>query len=230
MGVVHAFAAARPGAVITFYQRARHLYGPLKLEVLDDKGKLVDTLTATKRRGINRVSWAMQERPPRVPRAAQLAHSASSGPRVLPGTYTVRLTKGSDVVETKLAVGLDRRAPFTLADRKANHDAATRAAQLFGDMSALVDRIEEALRRSAEVLATQREKGALRSRLEELTDRERDVMRLVAKGLPNKAIGAVLGISGWTVATHLRRVFAKLCVTSRAAMVAVVAETGQLED
>jgi hypothetical protein len=43
---------------------------------------------------------------------------------------------------------------------------------------------------------------------------------LVADGLPNKCIGAVLEISSWTVATHVRRVFSKLGVTSRAAMVA----------
>ena len=45
-------------------------------------------------------------------------------------------------------------------------------------------------------------------------------VRAIAQGLPNKCIGAVLDISAWTVATHLRRIFAKLGVTSRAAMIA----------
>ena len=43
---------------------------------------------------------------------------------------------------------------------------------------------------------------------------------MVAQGYPNKTIAAVLEISSWTVSTHLRRVFAKLGVRSRAAMVA----------
>ena len=86
--------AAR-GAVITYYQRTRHLFGPIKLEILDASGKVVDTIPATKRRGINRVSWPMRVPPPRVPRAAQVAFGASQGPRVLPGTYTVRLTKAA---------------------------------------------------------------------------------------------------------------------------------------
>ena len=51
---------------------------------------LVDTVTASKRRGINRVVWPMRVKPARVPRAATIAFSASQGPRVLPGTYTVR--------------------------------------------------------------------------------------------------------------------------------------------
>jgi len=53
-----------------------------------------------------------------------------------------------------------------------------------------------------------------------LSPREKEIVRLVAEGLPNKCIGAVLEISSWTVATHLQRIFSKLGVTSRAAMVA----------
>jgi hypothetical protein len=137
------------GAVITYYQRARHLFGPIKLEIFDPQGKLVDTLTATKRRGLNRVSWQMQLPPPRVPRAASVAFSASQGPRVLPGTYTVRLTKGTHVVEEKLTVNLDRRATYGLAERKEQFDASMRVHAMFGAMSQLVDRIELAKQSAA---------------------------------------------------------------------------------
>ena len=132
------------GAVITYYQRERHLYGRLKLEVLDAAGKVVDTLNASKRRGINRVVWNMQMKPARVPRAAQIAYNATQGPRVLPGTYTVRLTKGADVIETKLKVDLDRRAPFNAAERKQQFEAASRIQATFNEMSALTDRIDAA--------------------------------------------------------------------------------------
>ncbi|MEJ8838793.1 response regulator transcription factor [Ramlibacter sp. AN1133] len=80
--------------------------------------------------------------------------------------------------------------------------------------NALVDRIEEALRRSAEVQASQREKGVLQHRLAELTERERDVMRLVARGLPNKLIADQLAISVRTVEVHRARVFDKMEVKS----------------
>ena len=53
-----------------------------------------------------------------------------------------------------------------------------------------------------------------------LSPRELAIARLVARGLPNKSIGSLLDISPWTVATHLRRIFGKLQVASRAAMVA----------
>ena len=132
------------GAMITFYQRSRHLYGPIKLEVLDAAGKVVDTISPPKRRGVNQVTWSMHLPAPRVPRAAQLAGGSQQGPRVLPGTYTLRLTKGREQIETKLKVDLDRRAPYTVADRKAQLDATLRAAALFEDMSGLVARIDAA--------------------------------------------------------------------------------------
>jgi len=59
-----------------------------------------------------------------------------------------------------------------------------------------------------------------------LSPRELEIARMVAKGYPNKVIAGVLEISSWTVCTHLRRVFAKLGVCSRAAMVARIIEEG----
>jgi DNA-binding CsgD family transcriptional regulator len=53
-----------------------------------------------------------------------------------------------------------------------------------------------------------------------LSPREHEIVRMVAEGHPNKVIADVLSISSWTVCTHLRRIFAKLGVGSRAAMVA----------
>lgn len=129
-------------AVITYYQRTRHLFGKLKIEVLDASGRVIDELPASKRPGLNRVMWSMREKPPRVPPAAQLAFAGTRGPRVLPGTYTVRMSKGGKVSETKLNVGLDRRAKFTAAERKAQYDAAMRVHALFGAESALMDKIQ----------------------------------------------------------------------------------------
>ena len=54
----------------------------------------------------------------------------------------------------------------------------------------------------------------------ELSPREKEIARMISEGFPNKAIAGVLDISEWTVGTHLRRVFAKLGVSCRAAMVA----------
>ncbi|NJK40005.1 MAG: helix-turn-helix transcriptional regulator [Oscillatoriales cyanobacterium SM2_3_0] len=57
-----------------------------------------------------------------------------------------------------------------------------------------------------------------------LSPREQAIARLVAQGLPNKLVGKHLGISRWTVATHLKRIYKKLGVTSRAAMTSKLVE------
>ncbi len=57
-----------------------------------------------------------------------------------------------------------------------------------------------------------------------LSPREQEIARMVAKGYPNKMIAAVLDISARTVSSHLRRIFAKFGVASRAAMVARLLE------
>jgi two-component system, LuxR family, response regulator DctR len=80
--------------------------------------------------------------------------------------------------------------------------------------NALVDRIEQAIKRSGEVLAARGARQKLKARLQELTERESDVMRLVVEGVPNKLIADQLDISVRTVEVHRARVFDKMDVKS----------------
>ena len=80
--------------------------------------------------------------------------------------------------------------------------------------NALVDRVEQALALSQERLTVHQQSAGLVSRLDELTERERDVMRLVVAGLPNKLIADQLDISVRTVEVHRSRVFEKMAVKS----------------
>jgi two-component system, LuxR family, response regulator DctR len=80
--------------------------------------------------------------------------------------------------------------------------------------NALVDRVEQALALSQERLTVHQQSAGLVSRLDELTERERDVMRLVVAGLPNKIIADQLDISVRTVEVHRSRVFEKMEVKS----------------
>jgi DNA-binding CsgD family transcriptional regulator len=53
-----------------------------------------------------------------------------------------------------------------------------------------------------------------------LSPRESQIAALIASGATNRLIASVLDISLWTLSTHIRRIFAKLGVNSRAEMVA----------
>lgn len=61
--------------------------------------------------------------------------------------------------------------------------------------------------------------AVLSSAAQQLTARELQIVSLVAEGRVNKEIATRLSISTWTVSAHLRRIFAKLGVDTRAAMV-----------
>jgi len=128
-------------AVITYYQQKRHIFGDLKIEVLDSGGKVVATIPSSKRRGLNRATWSMRLKAPRVPTAASAAFGATTGPRVLPGTYTVKMTKDKNIYTTQLIVTGDPRVKHTTEDRKSQFDLAMKLYNLLGDMTFAVDRI-----------------------------------------------------------------------------------------
>jgi two-component system response regulator DctR len=80
--------------------------------------------------------------------------------------------------------------------------------------NSLVDRVEQALALSGQALVQRKDSAATARLLAELTERERDVMRLVIEGRPNKLIADALGISVRTVEVHRARVFDKMSVRS----------------
>ncbi len=117
---------------------------------------------------------------------------------LVPLVPVIFLTGHADV---PMAVDMVKRGAFDFCEKP------------FSD-NALVDRIEQAIARSAVVLAERRARQAAQTRLSELTQRERDVMQLVARGLPNKLIADQLDISVRTVEVHRARVFDKMEVKS----------------
>jgi two-component system response regulator DctR len=129
---------------------------------------------------------------------------------------------GLELFDLLVARGLHQVLPVIFltghADVPTAVDAVKRGAfdfceKPFSD-NALVDRIEQALLQSARMLQAQQRDALLRTRLTELTERERDVMRLVVEGMPNKLIADQLEISVRTVEVHRARVFDKMEVKS----------------
>jgi DNA-binding NarL/FixJ family response regulator len=59
-----------------------------------------------------------------------------------------------------------------------------------------------------------------------LTDREHDVLRLIAEGATNAEIGAALHVSGGTVKSHVGSIFTKLAVRDRAAAIVYAYQHG----
>ena len=85
----------------------------------------------------------------------------------------------------------------------------------------LVSRVRELLAQTLVHQADSRDAAAAREKLARLSDRERDVFRLVVRGLPHKLIAAELGISVRTVDHHRASLNGKLEANNLADVVRV---------
>lgn len=129
---------------------------------------------------------------------------------------------GPELFERLAARGLLQRLPVIFLTGHGDVPTAVAAVKRgafdfvekpFSD-NALVDRIEQALAHSARAQLAQHEALKVQQAVQDLTERERDVMRLVVEGLPNKLIADALAISVRTVEVHRARVFEKMDVKS----------------
>jgi len=177
-------------AAIPYYQKTRHIFGDLTIEIFDENGARVDTVASSKHRGVNRATWSMRLKPPRVPPAAAALGGAVIGPRVLPGTYTVKMTKGDQVYTTTITVALDPRAGATLEDRRMQFALVDRIGGLLNHMSWAVDAIiglrDTAAARAAKLPAA----DALRQRLTAMAD---TVDKIRSKIVATKEGGMITG-------------------------------------
>jgi hypothetical protein len=105
------------GAFVTYYLKTRHIFGTLKVEVLDASGKVVQTLPSGARQGLNRIFWNMRLPAPKSAAAPGLGVRALAGPMVAEGRYTVRVTRGDEVADGTIDL---------VPDPLGNHPAAAR--------------------------------------------------------------------------------------------------------
>lgn len=177
-------------AFITYYQKGRHIFGDMKIEILNPSGKVVDTIAGSKHRGINRTTWSMRLKPPTVPPAASAAFGAATGPRVLPGTYTVKMAKGDNVYTSKLKLVLDPRATYNEQDRRQQFDLAMKLYGMLERMSFAVDSMvnlrDTATARTVKLPAN----DALRNNLQQFAQQ---VDALRSKIVATKEGGAITG-------------------------------------
>ncbi len=177
-------------AFITYYQKGRHIFGDMKIEVLDPDGKVIDTISGSKHRGINRATWSMRLKPPTVPPAASAAFGAATGPRVLPGTYTIKMTKGDKVYTSKLKVVLDPRAVYNEQERREQFDLAMKLYKMMGRMSFAVDSMVNIRETAGARAAKLAENDKLRADLQQLSQQ---VDALRSKIVATKEGGAITG-------------------------------------
>lgn len=141
---------------------------------------------------------------------------------------------GLALFERLLSAGLARSLPVIFLTGHGDVPTAVAAVQRgafdfvekpFAD-NALVDRVEQALAASAAAITRRHEQQTVRRSFDELTERERMVLRLIVAGRPNKLIADELDISVRTVEVHRARVFEKMRVRSAVELANCLREHG----
>ena len=132
-------------AAIVYYQKKRHIFGDLKLDISDAKGQLLTSIQGDKRRGLNRVQWPERAKPPKMPPAAGLVENeyVFYGPQAQEGTYTVKLTKGKETYSSEVKLLPDPRTKSTAADRELQHKTITQLYDMLAQLTYIVDATSE---------------------------------------------------------------------------------------
>jgi photosystem II stability/assembly factor-like uncharacterized protein len=95
------------------------------------------------RPGTNRFFWNLRYPNSRALKNTLIDEGHLLGPKVIPGTYTVRLIVGRDTLTQNFSVIPDPRATATLADLTAQFDAAQRVRARLTELADRVDRLED---------------------------------------------------------------------------------------
>lgn len=144
------FVGANPSTAgkIIYYQKKRHIFGSMKIEVFDAKGNLVANLPASKNAGLNIVRWNPRLKPPKTPKAKTFTFAAFQGPLLPEGKYTVKLKKGKDTYETSLEIKADPDSPFTAADRDLYQKTAMRMYNLIEKLAYTSDVVQSIMKQA----------------------------------------------------------------------------------
>jgi DNA-binding NarL/FixJ family response regulator len=138
--------------------------------------------------------------------------------RVVPGVRIIVFT-GFDSDERVFGAIRSGAKGYLLKGATPNQEIIRAIRIVYGGGSLLEPNI------AAKVLA---EMGSPRAASSLLSDREMEILKLVAEGLPNKQIAGALGITERTVKFHLSSIFTKLDAENRAQAVAIAAQRGML--
>jgi hypothetical protein len=146
------------GAAITYYLKKRHIFGTLKLDILDASGKVIQTLPTTKRKGLNRVYWGMRLKPPKAAGAPGLSMFVFQGPMVEEGTYTARLVKGKKTFVGKIKLIPNAVSGHSKADRDLRHKTVMELYRMQEELGYIGNSISDLSKRIEKQLETIKDK------------------------------------------------------------------------
>jgi photosystem II stability/assembly factor-like uncharacterized protein len=141
------WVAPNPNSIppIQYYLKERLNTGDVVVEIYDKQGKLMQSIPGSKRKGINKVSWNLRMKPPKVAAGGtKLDFGGFIAPMVLPGDYTVKVKVGAkEYTQTLKVIHDDSNKEFTPADRQLQYKTAMQLYRMHEELAATVEDINE---------------------------------------------------------------------------------------
>ena len=135
-----------PGAsdelAVIYYLKERVVTEDIKLEIFDSEGKLLITLPASKRKGINIVRWNMRLKPPKVATGSKFEFSGFIGPMIGEGEYTFKIVKGENSWTQKLNLRFNPKATYTKNDRELQQSTAMKLYNMQEELAGISEKLK----------------------------------------------------------------------------------------
>ncbi len=129
---------------VVYYLKNRITKGSVKLEVYDANDKLITSLPASKRKGINRASWNLRMKPPRVAKGVKADFAGFIGPYAGEGNYKLKLVVNEKSIEKVIELKYDPKAKISLEDKKLQREATLKIFGMHEELAFLSETIRAA--------------------------------------------------------------------------------------
>ncbi len=172
--------------MIMYYLKDRVSSGKVEIEIYDANGTLLKTLPGTKRRGINKVTWDMRQKPPRVASGVKVDFSGFYGPMITEGIFTVKLNVNGKIIENKIDIKADPLSPYSSEERKLQQQTVKQIIKMQEDLAFLSDKLK-ALKESCGSVNAEKNKE-LQTAIANFNKKITAVMELLAASIEGTAI------------------------------------------
>jgi len=139
-------------ARILYYLKKRHTFGKMRMEVQDMEGNKITSLSPSKSKGINVISWNFTTNTPKMAEGKTLSFGGFTSPRVPAGKYKIVMTKGKKTYEHPIEVIYDDKSSTTLAERKEQEELTQTLFNKVEDLAYMVYEINGTMDKSQEVI------------------------------------------------------------------------------
>ncbi len=155
--------------MITYYMNKRHIFGDMFIEIYDKDNKLVNTLPAGKRKGINRVAVNVRQKPPKMPPSDQFNFGAAFGPALLPGVYSVKIIKDGVTTKGSFEILKDPLSPHSDEDILMQNTISMKAYRMIEEV-AFLDRKAKKLIEDGKKITEAKPSKSIKKKIEKLSE------------------------------------------------------------